>query len=62
MDERELVVVARRPKQGKSHSDTTEYLKFKKRPFEELYQRVMRGEYRDAVTVIAALRALTGYR
>jgi 8-oxo-dGTP pyrophosphatase MutT (NUDIX family) len=56
-DERGFVFVAKKLKQGKSEPEDTEDLKVEKIPFEELYQRVMRGEYRDALTIVAVLKA-----
>lgn len=56
-DERGYVFVAKKLKQGKAEPEHTEDLKVEKMKFEELYQRVMRGEYRDALTVIAVLKA-----
>ena len=56
-DERGFVFVARKLKHGKAEPEHTEDLKVEKIPFSELYQRVMRGEYRDALTVIAVLKA-----
>ncbi len=63
-DECGFIFIARKLKQEKSSPDHTEDLKIKKIPFEELYRQVMRGEYRDALTVIAVLKAqeLIGHR
>lgn len=56
-DERGYVYVARKLKKGKAHPEHTEDLKVKKMPFTELYQKVMEGEFKDALTVIAVLKA-----
>jgi ADP-ribose pyrophosphatase len=56
-DEKAFVFVARKLKHGKSSPEHTEDLKVKTISFSELHRDVMQGQYRDALTVIAVLKA-----
>ena len=55
--ERAYLFIARGLKEVGSNPDGTEVLKIKKVPFAELLRMVDRGEVKDAMTIVAALRA-----
>jgi len=56
-DERAILFVAKKLSFHQSNPEPTEVLEVKKLPFEELVQKVMRGEIMDAPTIIAVLKA-----
>lgn len=55
-DEKALLYVARGLTFTQSQPEETEQLQVKKIPFEELYQMVMQGEVKDAMTIGAVLK------
>ena len=56
-DETGYIFVARNLRQGKPMPDETESLTIRKIHFEELYQLVMKGEIKDALTINTVLKA-----
>ena len=56
-DEKAMIYVARNLSFHQSNPEPTEVLEVQKLPFEELFQMVMRGDVKDAPSVIAVLKA-----
>lgn len=55
-DERCIIYLARDLEQGESHPEDTEQLSVRRIPFEALHAGVLRGEYRDSITVAGVLK------
>lgn len=55
-DERALIYVAKGLTQKEAEPEDTEQLQLRKIPFSELFERVMQGEIRDAMTIAGVLK------
>jgi 8-oxo-dGTP pyrophosphatase MutT (NUDIX family) len=55
-DERCLIYLARELEMHSRHPEDTEELAVRRIPFEELHRGVLRGEYRDSITIAGVLK------